>query len=84
MVTFTFTVKNAQGMDPRLAGLLVKEAVKCTSDVSIEKEEKHGNAKLIFHVLSLSIKANDEVKISVEGEKEQEEARMLRAFTETL
>lgn len=80
MVSFTFTVKNKSGMDARLAGILVKEAARCTSKVSIKKEEKTGDAKLIFHVLTLSIKENDEVEIIVEGEREQKEAAELEAF----
>ena len=80
MVSFRFTVKNKSGMDARLAGMLVKEAAKCTSKVSIKKEEKTGDAKLIFHVLTLSIKENDEIEIMVEGEREQKEAAELEAF----
>lgn len=84
MVTFTFKVKDPEGLHPRPAGQLVKEAVKCTGKVSIRKGEKHGDAKLIFHVLSLSVKAGEEVEITVEGEKEQEEAAALKVFAETL
>ena len=44
------------------------------------KGEKSGDAKLIFHVLSLSIKPGEEVELSVEGEKEEEEIRQLQEF----
>ena len=80
MVKFTFEVKDEMGLHARPAGALVKEAAKCTSKVTIRKGEKTGDAKRIFNVMGLSIKANEEVEIIVEGEKEQEEAAALEQF----
>lgn len=80
MVKFTFTVNDPMGLHARPAGLLVKEAAKCSGKVTIRKGDKSGDAKRIFNVMGLSIKANEEVEISVEGEKEQEEAAALEAF----
>ncbi len=80
MVKFTFTVNDEMGLHARPAGALVKEAAKCTSKVTIRKGEKTGDAKRIFNVMSLSVKANEEVEITVEGEKEEEEAAALEAF----
>ena len=50
--------------------------------MEIRKGEKSGDAKLIFHVLSLSAKAGENLEILVEGEKEQEEAIRLKEFIE--
>lgn len=80
MVKFTFVVNDELGLHARPAGALVREAVKCSSEVAIRKGEKKGNAKRIFNVMSLSVKANEEVEITVVGEKEQEEAAELEAF----
>lgn len=80
MVKFTFVVNDEMGLHARPAGALVKEATKCTSTVTIKKGEKTGDAKRIFNVMGLSIKANEEVEIIVEGEKEQEEAAALEKF----
>ena len=80
MVKFQFLVKDSAGLLPEAAGTLVKEAIECTSKVQIRKGEKSGDAKLIFHVLSLSAKAGETIEILVEGEKEQEEAAKLEAF----
>lgn len=80
MVKFTFTVHDEMGLHARPAGELVKEAVKCSSEVTIRKGEKTGNAKRLFNVMSLNVKGNEEVEITVEGEKEQEEAAALEAF----
>lgn len=80
MVTFTFTVTNPLGLDARLAGMLVKEAAKCSGRVKIRKEEKTGDAMSIFNVLALSVKCNETIEISVEGDNEQAEADTLETF----
>lgn len=80
MVKFTFMVNDEMGLHARPAGALVKEAAKCTSKVTIRKGDKTGDAKRIFNVMGLSVKANEEVEITVEGENEQEEAAALEAF----
>ena len=80
MVKFRFTVRDPEGFPVETAGQLVKEAIRCTSKVTIRKGEKSGDAKLIFHVLSLSIKKGEKVEVMVEGEKEQEDAAVLEKF----
>lgn len=80
MVKFTFTVNDEMGLHARPAGMLVKEAAKCSCKVTIRKGEKTGDAKRIFNVMGLSVKGHEEVEITVEGEKEAEEAAVLEAF----
>lgn len=80
MIKFTFTVKDEMGLHARPAGLLVKEAARCSSKVTLKKGEKTGDAKRIFNVMGLSVKGGEEVEVMVEGEKEQEEAAALEAF----
>ena len=80
MVTFMFTVNDEMGLHARPAGQLVKEAAKCTCKVTIRKGEKIGDAKRIFNVMALSIKANEDVEMIVEGEKEVEEAVVLERY----
>lgn len=80
MVSFKFVVNDKMGLHARPAGLLVKEAAKCTGKVTIRKGEKTGDAKRIFNVMGLSVKADEEVEITVEGDKEKEEAKALADF----
>ncbi len=80
MVKFTFVVNDEMGLHARPAGALVKEAAKCSCKVTIRKGDKTGDAKRIFNVMGLSIKSQEEVEITVEGEKEAEEAAALQAF----
>lgn len=82
MVKIEFQVKDSAGLLPEAAGKLVRETILCTSKVRIRKGEKSGDAKLIFHVLSLSAKAGDILELSLQGEKEQEEAARLKEFIE--
>ena len=82
MTRFTFTAKDMVGVHAQIAGNLVREALKCSGDVLIRKGERQGNAKLIFHVMTLNIQAVDCVEITVSGDREQEEAAMLREFCE--
>ena len=82
MTSFTFTAKDLVGVHARIAGNLVREALKCSGDVTIRRGEQQGNAKLIFHVMTLNIQAGDYVEIIVSGDREEEEAAMLRAFCE--
>lgn len=80
MVKFMFKVHDEMGLHARPAGLLVKEAAKCSSKVTIKKGDKSGDAKRIFNLMGLSIKYGEEVEVFVEGEKEEEEAGALEAF----
>lgn len=80
MVKFSFVVNDPMGLHARPAGELVKEATKCTSKVTMCKGDKTGDAKRIFNVMGLSIKAKEEVELIVEGDNEAEEAAMLEAF----
>ncbi|MCX4327941.1 MAG: HPr family phosphocarrier protein [Lachnospiraceae bacterium] len=84
MQKFTFTVKDELGLHARPAGELVKEAVKCSSKVTIRKGDKTGDAKRIFNVMGLSVKSGEEVEITVEGENEEAEAAALKQFTENI
>ena len=80
MVKFQFPLRDPAGLSPEAAVRLVKEAIGCTGRVQIRKGEKSGDAKLIFHVLSLSARAGDMLEIQVEGEHEKEEAARLEAY----
>ncbi len=80
MIRFTFTVNDESGLQAEQAGALVREAAKCSSQVTIRKGDKKGNAKRIFNVMSLSIKTQEDVEIIVEGKTEQEDSKKLEAF----
>lgn len=82
MVSFNYVIKDELGIHARPAGLLVKEAAKLGSKVTITKGEKTGDAKKIFSLMGLAVKHNDEITVSVEGDTEAADAEVIKAFFE--
>ena len=80
MVVLHFTSHLENGLDIKKAGEFVKEAIKCTGKVMIRNGEKNGDAKLIFNVMSLNIRYGDVIEISVEGDREKEDAASLEKY----
>ncbi len=80
MIVFEFTVKDENGLHARPAGLLVKEAMKCKSSVTLKKGSKKGDAKKIFNVMGLSVKHGDIIEVEVEVDNEESDAKLLEDF----
>lgn len=80
MKTFQYVITDAQGIHARPAGLLVKEAGKFESNITIAKGGKSGDAKRIFSVMGLAAKQNDEIVITCEGSDEDAAATALETF----
>lgn len=83
MVTFHYVIQDPLGIHARPAGLLVKEAGKLASEITIANGGRQGDAKKIFSVMSLGVKQKDEIIVTVEGASEEEDAKALKAFFET-
>lgn len=56
MEKFTYVITDPAGIHARPAGLLVKEAGKFTSKLTISKGAKKGDLKRIFGVMALGVK----------------------------
>lgn len=80
MRSFMYTVKAPVGMHARHAGLLVQEAKKYTSKVTMTLGERSADAKRILGLMGLGVKQGDLVKLTVEGEDEDAAALKLKAF----
>lgn len=80
MKTFDYTIKDEMGIHARPAGLLVKEASKFVSDITIGKGEKNVDAAKIFAVLSLGVKCGETVTITADGEDEDAAIDALQTF----
>lgn len=80
MKEFTYTITDPQGMHARPAGVLVKEAAKYQSSVTIEKDGKSGDAKRIFAVMGLGVKCGQQITVKVDGADEDEAAAAIEAF----
>ncbi|WMJ22863.1 HPr family phosphocarrier protein [Paludicola sp. MB14-C6] len=76
MKQYLYVIKDALGIHARPAGLLVKEASKFSSTITIQAKDKLADAKRIMAVMRLGVKQGDQILISIEGEDE------LTAFNE--
>lgn len=80
MKEFEFVVTDSQGIHARPAGLLVKEAKKFESNISVFKGARKGDLKKIFTVMALGVKQGEAIKVQVEGADEEQAASAVEAF----
>lgn len=80
MKDFEFVVTDPQGIHARPAGLLVKEAKKFESNISVFKGARKGDLKKIFTVMALGVKQGETIKVQVEGADEEQAASTVEAF----
>lgn len=80
MKEFEFVVTDPQGIHARPAGLLVKEAKKFESNISVFKGARKGDLKKIFTVMALGGKQGEAIKVQVEGADEEQAASAVEAF----
>ena len=80
MKEFTFTITDPQGIHARPAGLLVKEAKKYASTLTILKGTKTGDLKKIFTVMGLGVKQGETVTVQAQGADEDAAAAAMEAF----
>ena len=71
MKTFTYVVKDKEGIHARPAGIIVAEAKKYSSSISITNKGKKADLKRIFGVMGLCVKSNEEVLIEIDGSDEE-------------
>lgn len=80
MKEFEFVVTDPQGIHARPAGLLVKEAKKFESNISVFKGARKGDLKKIFTIMALGVKQGETIKVQVEGVDEEQAASAVEAF----
>lgn len=71
MKQFEYTINDKLGIHARPAGMLVKEAAKYASSITISKGDKKGDAKKIFGVMGLSVKCGETITVTIEGDDEE-------------
>jgi phosphocarrier protein len=80
MKQFNYTITDPEGIHARPAGVLVKEAKKYSSAITIEKDGKKANLKTIFAVMGLAAKCGNTVTITVDGDDEDTAAAAIEEF----
>jgi len=85
MKTFNYVITDEVGLHARPAGLLVKEAGKYTSNITVESNGKSADSKRIIAIMGLGVKKDDEVTVNIEGSDEDAAFEALQTFfTENL
>lgn len=82
MKNFQYTIKDAEGIHARPAGLLVKEAKKYKSKIVIGKEGKTAEATRLMAVMSLGVKSGQVIDVEITGEDEDEALEGMKTFLE--
>lgn len=80
MEQITCVITDSNGIHARPAGLLVKEASKFKCKITVECNDKCGDAKKIFSLMSMGIKCGDSVTIRADGEDEHEAVKAISDF----
>lgn len=80
MKEFNYTITDSLGIHARPAGVLVKEATKYQSEITIEKDGKSGDAKKIFSVMGLGVKCGQTITVKISGADEEEAAAAIESF----
>ncbi len=80
MKEFTFTVTDENGIHARPAGILVKEAKKFQSSVTVESGGKSSDMKKLLALMGLGIKKGETITVKVEGEDEEACAAAVEDF----
>ncbi|MGN0358735.1 MAG: HPr family phosphocarrier protein [Candidatus Fimousia sp.] len=82
MKEFNYVITDEVGIHARPAGLLVKEAKKYQSEITISFNGKTADARKLMALMAMGIKKNDEVTVSVEGDDEDVALNGVQAFFE--
>lgn len=85
MKHFEYVIRDEVGIHARPAGLLVKEAKKYASKITIRKGDKIAEATKLMAVMALGVKCGEKIEIMVEGEDEESAVcEIQRFFEETM
>ena len=80
MKEFKYVVQDELGLHTRPAGLLVKEAAKYKSAITLDSGAKKADAKRIMAVMSMGLKKDVEVTVTIEGEDEDTAFEAIQKF----
>lgn len=85
MRSFTYVIQDKEGIHARPAGLVVAEAKKYASTVTIENKGKTADLKRIIGVMALCVKHGEEVLVKVDGADEEAAAAAIeKVFKDNL
>ncbi len=80
MKSFTYTIKDPQGLHARPAGLLAKAAVGYKSAITLEVGGNKSDAKRLMAIMRLAAKAGMDITVTCDGPDEDDAAAGLEKF----
>ncbi|MDO5293530.1 MAG: HPr family phosphocarrier protein [bacterium] len=80
MKEFKYIITDEVGIHARPAGLLVKEAKNYASKVTIQANGKSAEATKLLAIMTLGVKKDTEIVVTVDGEDEEVAASKLEQF----
>lgn len=80
MKEFEYVIQDVYGIHARPAGQLVRQAKAFDSQITVAKGSETADAKKLFALMSLCVKKDDTIHITVEGPDEAEAAQSLQDF----
>ena len=83
MKEFTYQVKDQLGIHARPAGMLINEAKKYKSVLTIDTGAKKAELTRLMAVMALGVKCGQTVTVTAEGEDEDKAIKEIEKFVET-
>ena len=80
MKEIKFTITDPLGIHARPAGILVKEAKKFSSKITVWKGDKSCDMRKLLALMGLAVKQNDEITVQVDGDDEAACAETIEKF----
>ena len=71
MLSFKYAIKDKDGIHARPAGILVAEAKKFKSTITIFNRGRSCVATRLFGIMGLSVKYNEDIEVTFDGEDEK-------------
>jgi phosphocarrier protein len=84
MKEIKLVIKNETGLHARPAAMVVSEAGKYKSNLTIKKGEREVNIKSILGLLSLGASKGDEITVKADGEDENQAVEAIVKMIEDL
>ena len=80
MKEFSYRITDAAGIHARPAGMLVKEAKRFVSAITVTKGEKTADVKRLFAVMGLGVKQGEIITVRAEGIDEESAVSAITVF----
>ena len=83
METFSYIVQDKQGIHTRPAGLLVNEAKRFASRITLACGDKEAEGSKLFAVMALGVKHGQQLEVTVDGPDEAEAMQAIKDFLQS-